>query len=228
MFDVKFQIYNISALKLGGNPQANFSAKAENESLTYPILSLRESKLRPLILRAYETKGQATYSAISTDFKINHGEEIDLLEHKRSQLGFAGFDVNNTQGFDAFEIRTFELFSERKNPQNQTLGATKEIVQPVFSRYWLHNSGAAPIGNDAVKVTLRPVEQMNELSTFAYDDKYNQGGTTTVAVRVLLSTIIKTAIIKAKSFWKRRKIGASFRINCSLTSRRTVHSSKML
>ncbi len=175
---------NISALKLGGNPQANFSSKAENEAVTYPILSLREGKLRPVILRAYETKGQATFSAISTDFKINHGEEIDLLEHKRSQFGFAGFDVNNTQGFDAFEIRTFELFSERKNSQNQTSGATKEIVQPVFSRYWLHNSGAAPIGNDAVKVSLRPVEQMGELSSFAYDDKYNQGGTTTIALRV--------------------------------------------
>jgi hypothetical protein len=60
----------------------------------------------------------------------------------------------------------------------------KEIVQPVFSRYWLHNSGAAPIGNDAVKVSLRAVEQTGELSTFAYDDKYNQGGTTTVALRV--------------------------------------------
>jgi hypothetical protein len=35
-----------------------------------------------------------------------------------------------------------------------------------------------------VKVSLRRVEQMNELSSFAYDDKYNQGGTTTVAVRV--------------------------------------------
>ena len=175
---------SISALKLGGNPQANFSSKAENESVTYPITSLRENKLRPLVLRAYETKGQATSSAISTDFKIEHGEEIDLLENKRSQMGFSGFDVNNTQGFDAFEIRTFELFASRKNSLNQTLGATKEIVQPVFSRYWLHNSGAAPIGNDAVKVSLRAVEQMSELSTFAYDDKYNQGGTTTVPVRV--------------------------------------------
>ena len=175
---------NISAFKLGGNPQANFSAKAENEAVKYPVLSLRESKLRPLILRAYETNGYATFSAISTDFKISHGEEIDLLENKRSQIGFSGYNVNNTQGFDAFEIRTFELFSERKNPVNQTPGATKELVQPVFSRYWLHNSGAAPIGNDAVKVSLRRVEQQDELSTFAYDDKYNQGGTTTISVRV--------------------------------------------
>ena len=35
-----------------------------------------------------------------------------------------------------------------------------------------------------MKVSLRRVEQQDELSTFAYDDKYNQGGTTTISVRV--------------------------------------------
>lgn len=44
--------------------------------------------------------------------------------------------------------------------------------------------GAAPIGNDPIKVTLHPVEQMGALSSFAYDDPYNQGGTSTTAVRV--------------------------------------------
>jgi hypothetical protein len=54
----------------------------------------------------------------------------------------------------------------------------------VFSRYWLHNAGAAPLGNDPIKIIIRPVEQMNALSTFTYDDAYNQGGITTTAVRV--------------------------------------------
>jgi hypothetical protein len=177
----------ISALKLGGNPQANFQSKAENESVKYPVLSLRESKLRPLILRAYETEGQATFSAIQTDSKIEFGKETGLVEQSDFQaggIGFSGFDVNDTTGFKANEIRTFELYSNRKSSANRNLGATKEEVQPVFSRYWLHNSGAAPIGNDAVKVSLRPLEQMGNLSTFSWDDPYNQGGITTVGVRV--------------------------------------------
>ena len=177
----------ISALKLGGNPQANFQSKAENESIKYPILSLRESKLRPLILRAYETAGQTTFSAIQTDSKIEFGKEIGLVEQPGFQargIGFSGFNVNDTTGFEANEIRTFELYSNRRSIENQNLGAIKESIQPVFSRYWLHNSGAAPIGNDAVKVTLRPLEQMGNLSTFSWDDPYNQGGITTVAVRV--------------------------------------------
>ena len=174
----------VSALKLGGEPQANFSAKAENEALQYPVLSLRESRLRPLILRAYETSGDATYSAIQTDFKISHGGQTGIIEQPQTLgIGFSGFDVNDTQGFDAFEIKTFELFSPRRSTTDQPLGAAKEAIQPVFSRYWQHNAGAAPIGNDAVKVTLRPLEQMENLSTFAWDDPYNQGGITTVAVR---------------------------------------------
>jgi alpha-mannosidase len=177
----------ISALKLGGNPQATFNSKEENEMSKYPILDLRDSKLRSLVLRAYESKGNAVSSAIETDFKIIQGKEIGLVEQaefKGGGISFAGFSVNDTRGFEANEIRTFEIFSQRNSTENKPLGTTKEPIQPVYSRYWLHNMGAAPIGNDAVKVSLRPVEQMGNLSTFAWEDPYNQGGITTNVVRV--------------------------------------------
>ncbi|MBA3335054.1 MAG: hypothetical protein H0T08_05520 [Acidobacteria bacterium] len=162
----------VSALKLGGNPQANFrSVYKENE--------------RALFVRFYETEG------IKTNHKFMLGQsgwefgQVGLLEGDADTLGSNG----NTFGTEikGFSIETFSLKPKKIQLQEtvgQMDGATKEIVQPVFSRYWLHNSGAAPIGNDAVKISLRPVEQMGELSTFSYDDKYNQGGTTTVVVRV--------------------------------------------
>ena len=175
----------ISALKLGENPQASFYSKSENESLQYPILSLQKSKLRPVILRAYETAGETANSSIFSDTKIDFGSETGMLEDAKSiGVGFSGYDVNNLQSFSAFEIRTFQLYSQRKSTENAQIGKTKESIQPIFSRYWQHNSGAAPIGNDAVKVSIRPLEQQGELSTFSYDDKYNQGGTTTVGIRV--------------------------------------------
>jgi hypothetical protein len=83
-----------------------------------------------------------------------------------------------------FEIQTYKIFAEGKKPTAETLGATKDLIQPVYSRYWMHNMGVAPVGNDAVKVSLRPLEQMGNLSTFSWDDPYNQGGITTVTVRV--------------------------------------------
>ena len=36
------------------------------------------------------------------------------------------------------------------------LAASTEPVQPVFTRYWLHNCGPAPMGNLPVALTLRP------------------------------------------------------------------------
>ncbi|MDQ3043226.1 MAG: hypothetical protein M3R11_12760, partial [Acidobacteriota bacterium] len=162
----------VSALKLGGNPQANFRAiYKENE--------------RPLLVRFYESEGTKTNPMFTLGQNGWEFGQVGLLEGTADTLGSSG----NRFGTEikGFSIETFSLKPtklEDRETERQTIGATKEIVQPVFSRYWLHNSGAAPIGNDAVKVSLRRVEQTGELSSFAYDDKYNQGGTTTVAVRV--------------------------------------------
>ncbi|HEX8288906.1 MAG TPA: glycoside hydrolase family 38 C-terminal domain-containing protein [Pyrinomonadaceae bacterium] len=182
----------LSSLKLGENPQADFRS-ISNE--------------RPVIARFYEAENKTVNSAAILRFHSTKDVfQTDLLE--RNDKPF----INKTSGLEElligedgnrfnkgccslfpiklnpFEIQTYKIFAEKELSKSESvspaIGATKELVQPVFSRYWLHNSGAAPIGNDAVKVSLRRVEQMNELSTFSYDDKYNQGGTTTVPVRV--------------------------------------------
>ncbi|MEJ7860856.1 MAG: glycoside hydrolase family 38 C-terminal domain-containing protein [Pyrinomonadaceae bacterium] len=182
----------LSTLKLGENPQADFRG---------------ESVERPLIARFYETQGREADSSAILRFHLTKGIfKTNLLEkddefYFNGQNGleqsFIGEDGNRVNEaccsllpikLNPFEIQTYKISARNDLPEitsiSSTNGAAKEIVQPVFSRYWLHNSGAAPIGNDAVKVSLRPVEQMGELSTFSYDDKYNQGGTTTVAIRV--------------------------------------------
>jgi hypothetical protein len=177
----------VSAMKLGGNPQATFNSREETEMSRYPTNELRERKgIRSVILRAYESDGVAARSGIETGFDVGHGAEIGMAEQeefKGGGIAFAGRTLG-LNGWSANEIRTFELFGARTQAENVQLGAVTEPVQPVYSRYWMHNMGAAPIGNDAVKVSLRPVEQMGNLSTFSWDDPYNQGGITTNAVRV--------------------------------------------
>lgn len=177
----------VSALKLGGNPLATFRWNEMNQMSSYPTNELRaKGGVRSLVARVYETEGFATSPGLQPNFDIDHGAEIGMVEQeefRRSGLAFSG----RTFGMDAFEaneIKTFELFAKRSATPGSDAGATVEVVQPVYSRYWLHNMGAAPIGNDAVKLRLRPVEQMGETSTFAWDDPYNQGGITTTAVRV--------------------------------------------
>ncbi len=111
-----------------------------------------------MFVRFYETE------IIKTNHEFTLGQsgwefgQVGLLEGDADTLGSNG----NTFGTEikGFSIETFSLKPKKIQLQEtvgQMDGATKEIVQPVFSRYWLHNSGAAPIGNDAVKVSLRPV-----------------------------------------------------------------------
>ncbi|MEP7039712.1 MAG: hypothetical protein ABI891_15370, partial [Acidobacteriota bacterium] len=181
----------LSSLKIGDNPQATFKS---------PNRSNRTS----LVMRFYESKGLESVATITPTFFRHkpYFDAIDIfdktnlmeaaIENAYRKIRNTGTDIPFITSFECFGIETYRLNTTRNfelkingeiKPE-EILGETKEIVQPVFSRYWLHNSGAAPIGNDAVKVSLRRVEQQDELSTFAYDDKYNQGGTTTVAVRV--------------------------------------------
>lgn len=181
----------LSALKLGDNPQADFRL---------------QSGERPLIARFYETEGKAINGSTFLRFHPTKGIfQTDLLEKNdkfyfNGQNGleesFIGEDGNRVNEgcclrlpieLDPFEIQTYKIFGASASTDDKLssrFSPAKELVQPVFSRYWMHNAGAAPLGNDAVKVSLRRVEQMNELSGFAYDDKYNQGGTTTTTVRV--------------------------------------------
>lgn len=177
----------LSALKLGGNQQAHFQTNSNNSP-------------RPFVMRFYETDGLKTNGNLITNFTnaesvedfVQSFENVNLLEEPIKNTArkernwrtrnsfFLRFEPN---GIETYKVITKEIVM-KNDTSLQTMGVTKEITQPVFSRYWLHNAGAAPIGNDAVKVSLRSVEQMGNLSTFSWDDPYNQGGITTVAVRV--------------------------------------------
>ncbi len=157
----------LSALKLGGNPQADFRAVADE---------------RPVIARFYESEGLPTKTTLELPENIKEAAETDLLERDTKTLPTKSNQLE--LAFDGFGINTYR-FSFNALPKHSTqLGATAEPVQPVFSRYWAHNGGAAPIGNDPIKVTVRSVEQMGALTSFAYDDPFNQGGVTTTALRV--------------------------------------------
>ena len=61
---------------------------------------------------------------------------------------------------DPYEIATvsaaLELEDVADAPRGSELGQRAEAAQPVFSDYWLHNKGAAPMGYQPVTVQIRP------------------------------------------------------------------------
>lgn len=187
----------LSALKLGGNPQANFQ-------------QLNDATPRTLIARFYETDGRNARATFKLDKTLSSVKKTNLIEEESAAIPFS--DSQFAATLDGFGIETYKIATIRQANSAMrnapALGSTAELVQPVFSRYWMHNAGAAPLGNDPVKITLRPVEQMNALSTFAYDDSYNQGGITTTAVRVSVvndyqnARVEGVAIIEVAPGWR--------------------------
>jgi alpha-mannosidase len=172
----------LSSLKLSGNPQATF--KTDEVYNLHPSTGLKSTKNRPIALRVYESEGKANPIVTKFGFNFERMNESDMLEQEEIGTVSVSGSILGAQSIKPFEIKTFRLYP-KETPQNvQQTDTTKEPIQPVFSRYWMHNMGAAPIGNDAVKVSLRSVEQMGNLSTFAWEDPYNQGGITTNAVCV--------------------------------------------
>ena len=73
-------------------------------------------------------------------------------------------DAAEAQGSIAVQLEPFEIVTVRAGLQvdSPTTGARpdlaprSEAAQPVFSGYWLHNKGAAPLGYQPVTVQIRP------------------------------------------------------------------------
>ncbi len=169
----------LSALKLSGEPLANF----------------RDASERRLVARVYEPEGAPTSVSFKSGNTIESYTEADLLERPLAEFKTVGGEIKS--GVSGFEIKTL-MFGLKQNFKSRTPEPLFEMVQPVFSRYWLHNGGAAPVGNDGVKVSLRAVEQMGSLSSFSWNDPYNQGGITTSAVRVQVVNNYNDRTIKGK------------------------------
>ncbi|MFD4973185.1 NEW3 domain-containing protein [Streptomyces sp. NPDC058424] len=122
----------VSALKPTGNPLADGE---------------RPSAIGGLTLRLHESEGRPAQARIVTDPPVAAAHRADLLEHPQAPLDGLTLDLG---GMDIATV-TAGL--------REPCGGVEpgmEPYQPVFTRYWLHNTGPAPTGNVPVAVHLHP------------------------------------------------------------------------
>jgi hypothetical protein len=83
-------------------------------------------------------------------------ERTDLLEESSRPLELSDGAIRLS--IEPFEIVTLRaLFEEAPVSAEVQVGpAATEPAQPVFTDYWLHNKGSAPMGNQPVSVQIRP------------------------------------------------------------------------
>ncbi|MEV4105068.1 NEW3 domain-containing protein [Nonomuraea sp. NPDC049649] len=125
----------VSTLKVSGNPHAHGRARHDDESLT---------------LRLVEATGLDSTAAVHSPLFPETLLHADLLEHPTGTSSGTG-EVR----LGGAEVGTF-LVPVQPEEAGPELGAVREVAQPVYARYWLHNKGPAPLGYLPVSVTVTP------------------------------------------------------------------------
>jgi len=108
-----------------------------------------------LSLRCYEAHGQPVEVGIESRFRLVSATRANLLEEPGDSLPLVSADDGNRRvrlQLGPGELATVRLRLAREAAPSTAEPAAIEPAPPVFSRYWLHNKGAAPMGNQALAV----------------------------------------------------------------------------
>jgi hypothetical protein len=115
-------------------------------------------------VRFYEAHGSPVAAQLESRFPIVGAWHANLLEEPGEALALVGTS-GDLPGAVTVPVEAGELVTVRLRlaTESAPAGASKpapppwaEVAQPVFSRYWLHNKGPAPIGNQALAVHVLP------------------------------------------------------------------------
>ncbi|WP_086821317.1 NEW3 domain-containing protein [Allokutzneria sp. NRRL B-24872] len=133
---------SLAALKALGNPLARGSAHPADPA-------------EGIAVRLVETSGLMTEARVSsTLLSFLDPATADLLEQRGDSLA----DTSLTLA--PFEIATLVARPELtrwSTMDGAPLGPEREVAQPLYTRYWMHNRGPAPMGGLPVAVHLDPV-----------------------------------------------------------------------
>ncbi|MGW1027510.1 glycoside hydrolase family 38 N-terminal domain-containing protein [Streptomyces sp. NPDC002577] len=163
----------LSALKPRGNPMAS-GLPGDTDPAT-----------DGLVLRLYESEGRAVTARVRLHGGFTSGEATDLLEQRTVRPLTAGEDGSLSIGLTAADVVTIAArpgLTRSDPPASDTDGGgpAREPVQPVFTRYWLHNTGPAPIGYLPVSLRLERTERSGQVG---------EGGEETIRITVATSAL---------------------------------------
>jgi len=157
----------VTMVKPKGNPTASF----QNEEVN----ALEDG----LIVRLYEATGTKTEAKLTFFTSLSTAARTDLLERVVGRVGLTESQISDTVG--PFAIETYSIVPATVLPgvSKRALAAEREPAQPVYSRFWRNNAGAAPMGYAPVNVTLE-----GDVQTGLH---IRQGGVTINKVRVAIT-----------------------------------------
>jgi alpha-mannosidase len=109
----------------------------------------------PVVVRCYETSGRPTRARIHVFVPLRDAARADIREERGSPLAVADGTVQLELG-PAATATVLAVPDPPAALSAADLAPRGEPVQPVFSRYWLHNKGTSPMGQLPAMVYLEP------------------------------------------------------------------------
>jgi len=157
----------VTMVKPKGNPTASFQNKQAN--------ALEDG----VIVRLYEATGTKTKAKLTLCTSLSTAARTDLLERVVGRVDVTEGQMSDTVG--PFAVETYSIVPANVIPgvSKRALAAEREPAQPVYTRFWRHNAGAAPMGYAPVNVTLE-----GDIQTGLH---IRQGGVTINKVRVAIT-----------------------------------------
>ena len=134
----------LTTAKAAGNPLASGSAATDTGDLS---------------LRVYDSTGSAKTATVRVHGGVESAQRTDLLEsaHRNTDEGLIRVDASSV----AVDLSPADIATIRVRPtsrgipgSDRPLARITEPVQPVFTKYWLHDQGPAPIGNLPVSLHI--------------------------------------------------------------------------
>ena len=140
----------LTALKPGGNPLAKM-ADAELDPA------------RGIAARLYESSGRPMKATIRSAWPLEDVALTDLLEANARPVAAGSGSTAGSSGtvsvdFEPYQIATIagRLAAPEAGAGSTELAPRGEPAQPLFSDYWMHNKGPAPMGYQPLAVQIRP------------------------------------------------------------------------
>ena len=176
----------ITAVKPLGNPAADH------------LVGQRSDPAEGIVLRAYESEGSPVSATLHFGPEPQEAWLSDLTEKKLEELSIsragwrrpAGVSLDVPACGIVTLVARLALPSEEGAPHVrqgglEELGPSAELARPTYCRYWEHNLGAAPMGNQPVTLWLDgtlPLGQNTRFSLGVSNDSRDQEVSGTVEV----------------------------------------------
>lgn len=133
----------VSAMKPRGNPIAAYTGANADPA-------------DGVVMRVRETSGEAASTTVRWFQPLRDASRVGILEQRELPVPVHDDAV-------ALDLAGFEIDTVAVTPTGRAvvespaeLVPRTETVQPVFSQYWRHNTGAAPMGGQPVTVRVEP------------------------------------------------------------------------